>query len=70
MCEHDWNEQAALRLVIETGDEFMASIFPMAPKMYPVEYCRDCGALRIPPAKLTALRAAEEHVRAQPARQE
>lgn len=57
-CDHTWHTTSALRLVVETDRDFFANLFPTAPTLLPVEFCRRCGAVRIGPDLLVTLTAA------------
>ena len=59
-CNHDWNATSTLRLIIAEPDmDFMANIFPISPKVLQVEFCRQCGVLRISPATAQAIAGVE-----------
>jgi hypothetical protein len=58
-CDHSWNATSRLRLLIEVDDAWMGSVFPTPPDVVPIDYCRQCGLIRLNAAILQALRAAE-----------
>ena len=54
-CEHHWYTNSLLRIVVEDDAMALASIIATRPTMFPVDFCRRCGALRLRGEYLDAL---------------